>query len=215
MLFRSWAQTSLKEVLLFLFPGYQINCPGVSLTDWRINKKSVFGALQDLKEAVGFYARVSFEKKSVECYWAYSFNTLETHVYHCQKNVRQTRLSYKRKEDVKLRINATAPQLSGKKLKVTVGSQDADARVISRNFNYVSSEDELKQLADKELETIRYDGYEGSISGFGLPRTLPGDALKIIDDKEPERSGTYLIESVDISYSRNGFARHNTISYKL
>ena len=105
--------------------------------------------------------------------------------------------------------------MSGKKLKVTVGSQDADARVISRNFNYVSSEDELKQLADKELETIRYDGYEGSISGFGLPRTLPGDALKIIDDKEPERSGTYLIESVDISYSRNGFARHNTISYKL
>ena len=71
-------------------------------------------------------------------------------------------------------------------------------------------------MADKELQTISYDGYQGSITGYGLPRTMPGDSLQIIDDRELDREGVYLIDSVQIRYgSDTGYERINQLSYRL
>lgn len=217
VLTKSWASVTLRSVLSYILPEYKIDCPDLNLSaGWQINKQSRYSALQDLRQQIGFYARIDSDNKRVYCYWPYSFDSFSRHKYVFGVNVKKNNLTYIRKEDVKLRINAVAPSKNGKKIRVTVGSNDNDARVISRNFSYVSSETELKRLADKELQTISYDGYQGSIVGYGLPRTMPGDSLQIVDDREPDREGTYLVESVQIRYgSDTGFERINQLSYKI
>lgn len=214
---KSWKSITLKDLLLFVLPGYKIDCPALTLSGgWQINKKSRYSALVDIKTQIGFYTRISTAGKEIYCYWPYSFKTVGTYKYIFGVNVKRSDLTYSRKEDVKVRIVAVAPTREGKKFRVVVGNKDNDARVISRNFNYVSSENELKKLADKELGTIMYDGYQGSITGFGYPLTNPGGSLQIIDSIEKDREGTYLIESVNVKYSSiTGYERINTLSYKL
>jgi hypothetical protein len=81
------------------------------------------------------------------------------------------------------------------------------------------SKAELTKIAGSVLAKVWYDGYSGSISGFGLPRTHAGDALLIRDELEADnryRDSRYLIEKVDISYNESsGFSRQNTLSYKI
>lgn len=217
ILTKSWVSTTLMSVLSYILPEYKIDCPDLNLSaGWQINRQSRYSALQDLKQQIGFYARIDTDNKCAYCYWPYSFRVFDRHKYVFGVNVKKNNLTYNRKEDTKLRINAVAPSKNGKKIRITVGSNDNDARVISRNFNYVSSESELKRLADKELQTISYDGYRGSITGYGLPRTMPGDSLQIIDDRELDREGVYLIDSVQIRYgSDTGYERINQLSYRL
>ena len=93
---------------------------------------------------------------------------------------------------------------------------EADAEKRTMNFGSdVTSEAELKKRIQTELENKSFDGYEGTITGFGTPQTKPGDTLKLVDRENPEREGEYLIKKVKVKYSQSGFRRENELSYKM
>ncbi|MNV94132.1 hypothetical protein D3C71_1889030 [compost metagenome] len=73
-----------------------------------------------------------------------------------------------------------------------------------------------KKIADAHYSKNVFDGYTGSITGFGIPRTRAGDSLRVEDPREPQLDGDYLISKVTISWDESGgFSRTNELSFKL
>jgi hypothetical protein len=73
----------------------------------------------------------------------------------------------------------------------------------------------LRELALAEYQRVCFEGFEGTVTGFGIPRTGAGDTLKIVSPREPEREGKYLIESVTVRYGNAYYERVNRLSYKV
>jgi hypothetical protein len=130
--------------------------------------------------------------------------------------VKKNDLKFKRKEDYKLHVSVTSMLLNGKKTTVVVGNKDKGASVIRFTYPGKYTEKQLREFATSIYNKRCYNGYTGTITGFGTPRTHAGDALAIEDKAEPERGDKYLIEKVDITYDESsGLSRKNTLSYKI
>lgn len=210
----SWEKISLKEILKTIAPGYSIQCPDLSLNKFSINNNSAYQVLMHLKQQYGLYSYL--KEKTLHCGFAYDIKdkAIKEHTYEFKKNIKKNDLKYKRKEDYKIKIIAIANRPDGKKSKLEIGSKENNASCRTLNFGNIE-DSELKKLANAELNKLCFDGYTGSITGFGVPRTKAGDTLKIIDKEEPERAGKYLIEGVKIRYGKTYFERINKLSYKV
>jgi hypothetical protein len=223
-LVKSYKSTaSLKQILTDIIPPdtgvNDIVCDDVHIGKYQIDNASTFAVLQDLMKNYGLYSRLNNGVLRVGLAYNYGDNT-QTHEYVIGKNVKKNELKYKRKEDVKVRFKAVASNGKGKKkTTVIVGAKEKDASERTLNFAGPLTEKELKQRAESAMKKVVFDGYTGSITGFGSPRTHAGDALTVIDKLEPDRryrDGKYLIEKVDIAYNESsGFSRQNTLSYKI
>lgn len=211
---KNYPGTNLKQVLQEIFPGLEIDCPHVNLGKFQIDNASSYKVIQDLQSDNGLYSRITGNTLKVGL--AYDFADLsKVHTYNIQKDVKANDLKYKRKEDMQVRFKAVANLPNGKKKTVTVGSKHPNASEKTLNFAGDFTEAELTQKANAVLAKAVFDGYTGSVTGFGNPLTRCGDCLKLIDEQNPEREGTYMVETVEISYDDNGFARKNTLSYKV
>lgn len=213
---KSYKSATLKQILSDIIPaGITWDAPKTHIGKYMIDKASAHDVLNDLIKRYGLYARLHNGHLKVGL--AYDFaDTSRNHIYTIGINVKKNELKYKRKEDFKIRFKATATSPDGKKVSVTVGSHDIDASERTLNFAGPMTEEQLKEKARAIMAKLVYDGYSGTITGFGMPRTRAGDALEIRDKWEPERSGKYLVEKVDILYNESeGYKRVNTLSYKI
>ncbi|QSW90701.1 hypothetical protein J0383_07795 [Flavobacterium endoglycinae] len=211
---KHYKRIELKPLLQELFPGLTIDSPQVNLGKLEIDNASSYNVIQDLQNDHGLYSRITGNTLKVGL--AYDFADLsKVHTYDIRSDVKANELKYKRKEDMQVRFKAVANLPNGKKKTVMVGSKLPNASEKTLNFAGNFSEAELKQKAEAVLAKAVFDGYTGSVTGFGNPLTRCGDCLKIIDEQNPEREGTYMIETVEISYDDNGFSRKNTLSYKV
>ena len=213
---KSYKAATLKQILTDIIPkSVTFECPDVNIGKYHIDTASAYAVLNDLVKDYGLYSRLNNGHLKVGL--AYDFvGKSKVHEYQIRANVKQNELKYKRKEDFKMRFKAVATNPNGKKTTVTLGSNETNASERTLNFAGPMTEAQLKEAARGVMAKLVYDGYTGTISGFGTPRTHAGDALKLIDRDEPERAGTYLIEKVDITYNdSDGFQRKNTLSYKV
>ena len=211
---KNYARSDLKQVLQEIFPGLVIDCPQVNLGKFEIDNASSYKVIQDLQSDNGLYSRITGNTLKVGL--AYDFADLsKVHTYDIRKDVKANDLKYKRKEDMQVRFKAVANLPNGKKKTVMVGSKLPNASEKTLNFAGNFTESELKEKANAVLAKAVFDGYTGSVTGLGDPLTRCGDCLTLIDEQNPEREGTYMIETVEISYDDNGFSRKNTLSYKV
>lgn len=210
---KSWKSITLKALLSEIAPGYKIECPDVNLGTWQADNASTFVILQKLQEQYGFYSYLKAD--TLYCQFAFDVRGVgNSHTYNFSKNVKKSDLKFKRKEDFKIRIRAISNLATGKKIQLEVGNMEKDASVRTLDFRN-KTETELRELALKELDRLVFDGFEGSITGFGSPRITAGDSLNIVSPKEPERDGSYLVEGVTIRYGNAYFERVCELSYKL
>jgi hypothetical protein len=209
----TYKSPSLEEVLKFIAPGYSITCPEVTLSSFNINNVSSYRVLMALKEQYGFYTKLN--GTSLVCMWPYDMPG-NTHTYQFYTTtVKSQNLKYRREEDVKIKIKAISNQRNGQKLTYETGSTGDDASTHTLNFGPLS-QSQLVEFAEKEYKRLCFDGYTGSITGFGSPATHAGDTLRIIDPEEPDREGNYLVDEVKIIYDLGqGFERENTLSFKV
>ncbi|GHV13637.1 hypothetical protein FACS1894169_01070 [Bacteroidia bacterium] len=211
---KSWKSITLKQLLTVIADGYKIECPDVSLGAFQIDNQSSFVVLQRLREdPYGFY---SFLKdNTLYCQFAYDVRGIgEIYTYNFTKNVKKSDLKFKRKEDFKIRIRAISNLSNGKKIKLEVGNMEKEASI--RTFNTRDkTEKELRELALKRLDGLVFNGFEGTVTGFGYPRVTAGDTLRLVSPKEPEQNGDYLTETVTIRYGNAYYERRCGISYKI
>lgn len=213
---KAYQAATLQQILADIIPkSIKWDAPVVNIGKYQIDKASAYTVLSDLVKNYGLYSRIKNGHLKVGL--AYDFADMShNHVYVIGGNIKKNDLKYKRTQDFKLRFKAVATNPNGKKTTVTVGSKETDASERTLNFAGPMTEAQLKEKATGVMAKLVYDGYSGSITGFGVPRTHSGDALTIRDKYEPERAGTYLIEKVDITYNESdGYQRVNTLSYKI
>lgn len=211
---KTFAKISLKELLKYVASGFQIECPDVSLGAFQISNASSYEVLTSIQRDYGFFTYI--KNGVLYCQWPYDVRgtgTLHDYTLY-QYPVKKNDLKYSREQDKKIRVRVTSEQGKGKKLTFETGAKEGGG-----SLNIMSipglSQTEIETYAKSWYKTLAFDGYSGSITGFGTPQTKPGDTLRITDPDE-DITGNYLIESVRITYDlKIGFERENKISYKV
>lgn len=151
----------------------------------------------------------------------------ESHQFHFQKTIISDNLEYTRSDDIRIGIKAfsinkvelASVNSSGKnklkktRLETTVGDLDGELRTLF--FTEISSIDELKRQALVKLPFLKYEGFRGSFTTFGLPKVKHGDEVQLIDAKLPERNGTYLVKEVKEVNSGSGQRQIITLDIRI
>lgn len=208
---------SLRELLIKIAPGYEIQCPDMHMGKIHIPNWSSYKVLAEIKKVWGFFSRINGNILSVG--FAYDFHSSFTnnHEYIIGNNVRDhKKLKYSTDVDFNVQVNVKVHLPNGKTLTIKKDSghtgQDAKVQIINC---YNKPEKEATDLAKAQLQKLLYNGYSGQIDGFCIPRTHAGDSITIVNPSYPERQGRFLIEKVNIIYNESKILRENFITYKL
>ena len=204
---KSWESVKLVDVLKFIVPDVNtVECPDMTLSPFRLVKVTKAKALEAIKEAYGI--DIYFRSKKLFAGLAYTEKDPKTVKYHFQKNIPSRRLQngliYKKKGDIKIKVEAISLLPDNTKIVKTVGDEDGETHTL--HF-YNLTEAELKQQAESKIDLMKYDGYRGNLIAFGLPFVQHGDKAKIIDINHPDQDGSFLIDSVETEYSDSGIRR--------
>lgn len=143
--------------------------------------------------------------------------TAPVHVLAFRQNVVSNDLQYVRAQDVRIKVRAISHvpgkrKGSRKRLKVEFGDL-LDGELRTLNFVGVPQAD-LERRAKEELARLRFDGYRGTITTFGLPAVEHGDVVEIRDPDYPERTGRFSVDKVSKSFGTGGSRRVLTLGPK-
>ena len=212
---KAWKDpTSVKEVVTYIIN--QVNAESnaqpitvsgdiqeIKLEEFRIPGVSAAEAINKLKDAYGLAAYF----RGHELYVGMSHGRLDKEVgYHMARNVIKNNLTFRRKEDVKIKVKATSITKDNKTLTVELGDEKGDQR--SLFFYNVTDKTALTETAEAKLAELKFDGYEGSISTFLIPYATPGMTAVIIDPDHPDlKNGSYVIDSVTTTFGMRGARR--------
>lgn len=187
----SMKAATLPQLLNQILPSYSIDALDVSLGTVRFPNTTVAQVLKKLQEDFGLYAYM--KGTQLVCGKVY-YDDAESVDFGLEQNVVETNLKYQRAEDIKIKIRAVSTLSNGEKLTVEVGDADGELRQLS--YYNITSESELKKLAELDLIKYRKDGYEGSITAFGVPYVAHGYKANITSSQYAERDGQYYVERV-------------------
>lgn len=201
----SWRSTTLKTVLKFLVPNANIECPEVTLAPFRLDNVTKAKALQKLKDE--YLLTVYFRNGLLFVGLPYTESNLPTVSMHFQKNAKAEGLTFKRKEDLKIKVKAISILPNNTRIEKEFGDSDGDSTTL--HF-YNKKESELKALAEEAIGRMKYDGYKGSFRTIGgYPFVDHGYKANLFDDNYPERQQGVFVDTVTTDYGPEGY--HRTI----
>lgn len=93
-------------------------------------------------------------------------------------------LIYLKADDVKIKVKAVSMLPNNTKIEAEVGDPDGETRTYT-TYN-VTSVEELKKVAEENLELLKYEGFRGSFEIFGDPIIRHGDRVRVTNDLNPE-----------------------------
>ena len=104
-----------------------------------------------------------------------------------------------------------------------VKKQKLSNKVSMKRYNvvpYISTKlnvtrDELVTEAIQYWKSYVPNGIEGSLTIFGELDIQPAQIVGLVDQRQPEKNGYYLVESVDIEFGMNGYRKKLKLPYKL
>lgn len=108
--------------------------------------------------------------------------------------INSNELDYQRAEDVTIKVKYISILPDNSRLEAEAGDADGEQRTY--HVYNVTSQTDLKKMAQKRVDEYKYTGFRGYFETFGEPTLNPGDRLKMTSTKLPERNGVYLVKSV-------------------
>lgn len=201
----SWKSITLKDLLYYLVPTATIDCPDMTLSPVRFDNITVAKALQKIKEE--YLLCAYFRDKQLFVGLPYS-EKMPTVKYHFQKNAIMGNLEFKNESDVKLKIKAISQKPDNKKEEFEFGDDDGDSTTL--HF-YNLTKKELEVMAKQKYSEMKYSGYRGSFKAKGLPIIKHGMIADLMDDRYPERAGSFFVDECNLDYDSNGFNRTNVL----
>ena len=130
-----------------------------------------------------------------------------------ERMVVDNRLQYKNKEDVVLKISANSILVNGQKLEFEFGEEGGDAMKLSY-FN-ITAKAELEKKVKEDYAKAHRDGWDGTITLFGIPRLQHGLKVTLTSEMYPDRNGTYYIEAVEKNFDNDGYRQIVTLGGKV
>ena len=213
---RSWEKTTMKEILTEVVKDTPVqladNIPSVNLDKWIIKNANGAQVLESLKKDLLMTAFINDEGK-LYCGLQQLTNVGQTVVYDLNYNLVENNLEFKSKEERKIKIKYTYIDKENKRKSIEVGDPDGEQRTY--HTSVISDTKKLEEMANAEIEKLKYDRFEGDVTSFLIPYATRGMKAKLLDNEHPNREGNYFIKKVVTTFGTGGARRKITIGNKL
>lgn len=222
---KTFASATVKQLVDYIAPGYKNEVLNSQLGKFVIGASGAETAAQVLARLESEAGLRSFFKYDINGepvlvvgkphLWGISEQApnLPEVIYHLQKNVVDNSLRYVKAEDRRIKVDARLLQEDGK-FKRAKFTGDVDGEVRTLHY-YNITEAELEKNARADYLRFKRDGFDGDITGFGLPYTESGQVVRIVDDQYERRDQRFFIDKVKVTFGQSGFRRINTIGFAL
>ena len=215
MISKYYSKVKLKDLIQELVPGADLSViQDITISPLRLDRVTVAGALQKLKEEFGLVAY--YRGNRLFAGLAYTETGLGEVKFHFQKNVplNECKLEWKEEADVKIKVKAISIKPDNTHIEMELGDTDGNANQTTLHF-YNLTATELKKQAEDAIGKLKYTGYRGSLRTFGRPWTTHGMVAELIDTKYTERGGKYFIDGVQVRYDESGYRRDNLLGRRF
>ncbi len=214
---KAWNKgTTLKEVLQEVVQGTEISLakdiPSVPLDKYIIKNANGAQVLQAIKQNMAMTVFLN-DKGELYCGLQQSENVGKEVIYDLNYNLVANDLEYRSADDRRIKVRYTYMGKDNTKKEVEVG--DADGELRTFHTSVISDEVKLKEMATAEVERLKYDGFDGTVTSFLIPYATRGMVAKIIDTEHENRQGSYFVKKVVITFGLNGARRKVTLGAKL
>ena len=185
-------------------PQFSIDAMDVLIGTFVFKQYTVAQVLTELKDNYGIYSY--FVDNTLVSGKIYADNPENQVVkYGFNKNIIDNDLKYRRKDDYQIKVTMRSHLSNGKMIKETVGDPEGvEQKLICSN---VSDRVQLRNLAQKELDRLKFDGYRGTLTGFGLPFVRHGYTASISNTQFKDREGNYYVDAVTTTFNNQGAIR--------
>ncbi len=208
---KTYEETTLKAMLTEIVPGSQIDVPEIVLKPFCIDNKTPAQVLQQLKDDYGLVAY--YNEGVLYCGLAYlQPGTNENANFHLEKNIVTHSLEYIKKEDVKLKVKAISINGQNEREEVELGDEEGETRTL---HYYNLTKEQLKTIATKELEKLKYSGFRGELTTFGQPFVKHSWSATIASKFLEAEAQPYAVDRVMTSFNDQGFRRKLAIGSVL
>ncbi|MFS2189812.1 hypothetical protein ACCC92_24260 [Mucilaginibacter sp. Mucisp84] len=213
---KSWKSVTLKEFLKELVSDTDIKLspfiPDMSLTNLTVNHANALKTLEYIKDKLHLAVYFQFDTLYVGLEEGVPGSRVKYRLGY--NTIRDDQLKYRLASDTKVLVRlVTGKGKKAKRALIEVG--DKDGSLIEKTITNVTSDADLKRIANDLLTQAKYTGYEGSITGFLQPYCQPCDTAGIIDRMYNERGGNYFAEGVEVDFGTNGAQRKVHIGRSL
>ncbi|GAA4825591.1 hypothetical protein [Algivirga pacifica] len=209
---RSFEKATLKDLLNHVAPAYSKQYfvdENTSLGSIALKNATGVQALDKLRD----YGLLTYFRDGKLCVGFRYSASFKTYVYDMRYNVRKHSLKLKKARDTKILVKAISNSRTGKKVIATAGDKDGAVRTL--NF-LDKSKVELQKIAEQELANWKFDGVEGTVTGFGYPLVQAGDQVALIPSSSyQEFEGTFTVQEVETEFSTSGFSRKCKLGFKV
>lgn len=213
---KTFALVTLKELIQFIAPNYTIEAIDMPLGKFMVENANPYKIIEELKQQYG--VRCYFDGKVLKAGLSIDFKPQQKHQFVFGRNIRKSSaLKYLTKEQRDRYYKAVSIQKrTSKKITFEYGNVDAEHRSLHLPCNL--SIHQVKTETKKIYHNYVFDGYEGSIDSWAIPKTKAGDSAEIIDPNynDKHRDMQLFIESVITTIDgSNGIKRQNKLSFKI
>ena len=212
----NFGATTLNAVLAHIVEGTGVqlagDIPEVAFDKFVIKDKNGAQALEKIRDEYGLSIFID-NNGALYAGLRQNKGAGDLVTYDLHQNVIKHDLRYRNAEDVRLNVKVIGVQKDNKKIEVIVGDTDGEQRTLHK-YN-VSDKAILKQIGEAELDELKFDGYEGSITTFLIPDAERGMSAEIIDENYPNRAGRYFVPKVTTTFGVSGARRKIELGNKL
>lgn len=218
----AFKNAELKDILTYLIAGTDIildkEIPSFKIERLLLQNDTGTEALEKIKKISDHTINIFFTGKTLYAGLQYTKTKADVKYQIGWNIVKDNNLKLRDSKNENITVNYIGEKKDGSKVKVT-GKANGTSETGGENkvvkTHAVNDESSLQAMADKKQSMLSYNGYEGKITAFLTPYCEPGYKAVLIDNKYPERGGNYLIDTTEVTYSRNGARRTIGLSYKL
>jgi len=195
----SLQNATLESLFKAIAPNYDLDVlEGVQLGNVRFANSTVAQVLDKLsKEPYNLYSYM--KGKQLVCGKYYADDTEEETInFHLERNAVSNDLNYRSAEDITLKIKGVSVLKNGGKIEAEIGEAGGDEYQLT--YYNIEAKAEVLKLLEKDYETKKRGGFDGSFTAFGTPSVRHGLKVKLTSDLYEDRSGTYYVEAVNKTY---------------
>jgi hypothetical protein len=204
----------MKTLIEYIIEGTQIKVKGqvpeIELKPYTLKNVTAAAALQKIKDDYGFHMYLRGTDLFVGLTSATDSMVVK---YEIGTNVIQNDLEWVSENDTRIKIKAVHIKKDNTKVEEDYGDEDGELRTLY--FYNVSSQADLKRLAEAEARKYRYSGFKGGLTAFLLPFAQVGNIARLTDAQFAERAGDYLIDKITTTYGTSGGRRKIELGLKV
>ena len=205
----TWKNVKVADIVKYIYTG------NAQVVDLQI------GGLKAVKQSTAQILE-GLRKFGLQCYFdndvlivdfaGVVHTTGQQALYNFNQNIIENKLDYKLKEDTRIKVIGVSKLPNGKKYQVVAGDNDGEIHTL-HYFNM--QPDQLQKIVNAEINKLKYEGYKGSFTAWGLPEINQGDVAVLSDPLYPEHDGPYLVEAVTITFGIEGYEHEPKLERKV